>query len=58
MRLQDGAIVILEAEGRSNFRDHMARRGESRYCAFDLLRLMELIYAPGRFWIASGGSTG
>ena len=35
----DDEIVVLDAEGRSNFRDLMARRGEPRYCAFDLLWL-------------------
>jgi bifunctional non-homologous end joining protein LigD len=35
----DGEIVVLDAEGRSNFPDLMARRGEPRYYAFDLVWL-------------------
>jgi bifunctional non-homologous end joining protein LigD len=35
----DGEIVVLDEKGRSNFFDLMARRGEPRYYAFDLLWL-------------------
>jgi len=35
----DGEIVALDEKGRSNFFDLMARRGEPRYYAFDLLWL-------------------
>ena len=35
----DGEIVVLDEKGRSNFYDLMARRGEPRYYAFDLVWL-------------------
>ena len=35
----DGEIVVLDEEGRSNFHHLMARRGEPRYYAFDLMWL-------------------
>jgi len=35
----DGEIVVLDEKGRSNFHDLMARRGEPRYYAFDLMWL-------------------
>jgi len=34
-----GRMVVLDAEGRSNFFDLMAHRGEPRYYVFDLLWL-------------------
>lgn len=33
----DGEIVCLDGEGRSQFYELLARRGEPRFCAFDLL---------------------
>jgi bifunctional non-homologous end joining protein LigD len=33
----DGEIVVLDADGRSNFNDLLFRRGEARFYAFDLL---------------------
>ena len=35
----DGEIVVLDEKGRSNFYDLMARRGQPRYYAFDLVWL-------------------
>ncbi|HEX8799322.1 MAG TPA: hypothetical protein VF772_11955 [Terriglobales bacterium] len=35
----DGESVVLDADGRSDFHELMARRGEPRYYAFDLLWL-------------------
>ena len=35
----DGGSVVLDADGRSDFHELMARRGEPRYYAFDLLWL-------------------
>jgi bifunctional non-homologous end joining protein LigD len=35
----DGEIMVLDENGRSNFHDLMARRGEPRYYAFDLMWL-------------------
>ena len=37
--IPDGEIVVLDEQGRSNFYDLMARRGEPRYYAFDLVWL-------------------
>ena len=51
----DGEIAVLDEKGRSNFHDLMARGGEPRYYAFDLVWLNGRDLRGSRFWTASGG---
>jgi hypothetical protein len=48
----------LDVAGRSSFHDLMARCGEPRYYAFDLVWRTAVICGDSRFWSASEADAG